>query len=149
MIEMPDVNILFAMSNEAHPHYEVASDWYEQTKLIGWALCPLTVSGLFRVAGRPGSSGFLNFQEIADFLEGLIQNNLQTYSFWSDEVSLFDAKLFDLAKLQGYRQITDLHLLGIALLNGGTLVTLDTGIPQTLNAIRRPAPHLLRVLGVP
>ena len=144
MIQMPGINVLLAMSDVAHVHHDICRAWFRQASPLGWALCPLTVSGLFRVAGRPGGSGFSNFQEIADFLEGLIQNNLRTYSFWSDAVSLFDAKLFDLEKLQGYRQITDLHLLGIALLNGGTLVTLDTGIPQTLNAIRRPTPHLLR-----
>lgn len=146
MIELPDVNVVVAMFSEKHPHYEVTSKWFEEASSVGWALCPLTIAGFLRVASRPGTTPVSNLSDLRDGLEALIQKHNKTYHYWRDDVSLLDERLFDLSKIQGYRQLSDLHLLGIALQNNGTLVTMDTGIPQTLNAVRRPPPHLLRVL---
>lgn len=51
-----------------------------------------------------------------------------------------------MSHLQGYRQVTDLHLLAIALHNHGTLVTLDAGLEATLKVVRTPTAELLKVL---
>jgi uncharacterized protein len=146
MIEMPDINVLLALSDKTHPRNQICRDWFRQACQAGWALCPPIANGFLRVAGRPGGSIFSDFEEITDFLEGLIQNNMQSYHLWKDDVLLMDSHSFDLSKIQGCRQITDLHLLGIALMNSGTLVTMDTGMPQTMLAVRHPPSDLLRVL---
>jgi hypothetical protein len=61
-------------------------------------------------------------------------------------VSLLDENLFDLSRLQGYRQLTDLHLLGIAQRHHGTLVTLDAGTRESRHAVRNPPETLVRLL---
>ncbi len=147
MVEMPDVNVLVAMFSKKHPHYQIATDWFEQASAVGWALCPLTITGFLRVSSRPGTTPVSDLSALREGLDALIQKHHQTYYYWYDEVSLLDERIFDLTKIQGYRQISDLHLLGIALQNGGTLVTIDSGVRQTMNAIRRPTPHLLKTLG--
>jgi uncharacterized protein len=145
-IELPDVNLLVPLFDDEHQHHEVAMAWFEQAKTTGWALCPITISGFLRISSRSDNKGISNPFNLSVRLKGLTQANSQTYYYWSDDVSLLDDHLFDLSKIQGYRQLSDLHLLGIALQYGGTLVTMDTGIRQTLNAVRRPPSHLLRVL---
>jgi hypothetical protein len=48
---------------------------------------------------------------------------------WDDVVSLGDATLFNVAAVRGYRQITDVYLLGLAHKKGGCLATFDRSIP--------------------
>ena len=51
------------------------------------------------------------------------------HEFWPDEVSLLDSSLFDLSKVAGHRQLTDVHPLGLAHVRHGRLVTFDRTIP--------------------
>lgn len=71
---------------------------------------------------------------------------MQTHEFWTDTVDLLDETVFDYSKLQGYRQVTDLHLLAIAHTHRGALVTLDSGFTSTVNAFRVQVPGLLKIL---
>jgi predicted nucleic acid-binding protein len=64
------------------------------------------------------------------------------HAFWPDDVSLCDARLFDLAV--GHRQLTDVYLLGLAVKHGGLLATFDRSIPS--KAVRRARPGDLLVL---
>jgi hypothetical protein len=48
--------------------------------------------------------------------------------FLNDDISIADPQWVAVDKLVGFRQITDAHLLGLALKNGAQLVTLDRGI---------------------
>ena len=49
--------------------------------------------------------------------------------FWPDVASLTDASCFDMSRLRGHQQITDLYLAGLAHRYGGKLATFDTSIP--------------------
>jgi uncharacterized protein len=53
---------------------------------------------------------------------------LPHYVFFSDDISLPSSKFVDPARLTGYRQVTDAHLLGLALRSGARLATFDKGI---------------------
>ena len=50
------------------------------------------------------------------------------HHFWTDSISLVESEYFDAARLQGYRQVTDAHLLAVALSNEGRLATFDAGV---------------------
>ena len=50
-------------------------------------------------------------------------------TFASDSVSPLDESLFRLQAIMGYRQITDIYLLGLAIRHGGRLATFDRSIP--------------------
>jgi hypothetical protein len=49
--------------------------------------------------------------------------------FWGDSVSFSDDKLFKPSLIRGYRQLSDIYLLGLAQKMGGYLVTFDQSIP--------------------
>ena len=49
--------------------------------------------------------------------------------FWSDSVSLIDKTIFNAALIRGYRQLSDIYLLGLARKMGGYLATFDAGVP--------------------
>jgi hypothetical protein len=53
---------------------------------------------------------------------------LPHHQFWPDDVSLATSSHFDANRLTGYRQVTDAHLLTLALHRGGRLATLDRKI---------------------
>jgi predicted nucleic acid-binding protein len=48
--------------------------------------------------------------------------------FFPDDISLVESRVIELRKLTGYRQVTDAHLLGIALRHDARLATLDGGL---------------------
>jgi len=50
------------------------------------------------------------------------------HSFWPDSASICD-EVFQPAHVQGYRQLTDVYLLALAVMNDGRLATFDRGIP--------------------
>ena len=77
-------------------------------------------------------------------LETLLANHAATHHFWPESVSLCDRTLFRPEAIAGHRQITDVYLLGLCQQNGGTLVTLDTGITDA--AIVSPHAELIRRL---
>ena len=145
-IAMPDVNVLVALMDNLHVHHEEAKKWFDVASKTGWATCPLSIAGALRVISRPQPEGALRVVEVRDLLSALIQANSTTHRFWTDPVNLLDEDLFDISHLQGYWQVTDLHLLAIALLNNGTLVTLDAGLEATLKAVRTPPAELFNVL---
>ncbi len=147
MVGMPDVSVVVPMFDMTHPHHEISRAWCRQAAVTGWALCPLMISGFLRISSRPDQTGMRSLSELAEGLKGLIQQHQPTYYYWYDEISLIDERRFDLSKIQGYRQLSDLHLLGITHQNSGTLVTIDTGFRQTLNAVRCSTPHLLKIFG--
>lgn len=75
----------------------------------------------------------------------LVQQAIRTdHVFWPDDTTLRDSSLFDLDRIQGPNQITDVYLLALAVKNGGRLVTFDRSIP--LAAVRDAEPRHLSVI---
>ena len=61
--------------------------------------------------------------------EALVQFTHQPgHTYWPDDPAYLDATQTILGRMQGYRQITDAYLLGLAIHNKGKLATLDRGI---------------------
>ena len=53
------------------------------------------------------------------------------HDFWADEISLTDARRFDLTRVPHPRLLTDAYLLGLAVMHKARLVTFDHGIPSS------------------
>ena len=51
------------------------------------------------------------------------------HQFINDDISILDDVLVDARRLTGYRQLTDVYLLALAVAHDARLVTLDTHIP--------------------
>ncbi|MCH8923860.1 MAG: PIN domain-containing protein [Planctomycetes bacterium] len=128
MTYLLDINVLIALFDSAHVHYEAAHRWFAASGATSWATCPITENGFVRVVCNPV------YPTVSASPDEAVQR-LQVFCresghvFWSDDVSLNDNSLFDVGQLSGHQQITDLYLVGLAAHRGGTLATFDTRIP--------------------
>lgn len=57
---------------------------------------------------------------------------LDGHRFWVDDISIAATDLVESAKVIAHRQVTDAHLLALALRHGGRLITLDRRISSLL-----------------
>jgi toxin-antitoxin system PIN domain toxin len=128
VIALLDVNILVALFDEDHVHHQIAHDWFDDNKEAGWASCPLTENGLLRVFSNPA---FIDPPIPLPELSGLLKRFCErsTHHFWADDLSLRDPAVFLMPAVRGYRQLTDVYLLGLAVKHRGKFVTLDSGVP--------------------
>ena len=110
-IELPDINILLAMTDPMHLHHEVAGQWFARASHQGWATCPLTENGFVRIlASLAYPGGRWHPPDTIALLETLLRNYATTHHFWPDNVSLSDRSLFRPEAIVGHRQIADIHL---------------------------------------
>lgn len=127
-IALLDVNVLLALSNPKHMHHEAAHDWFADHHARGWATCPITQNGFVRVLSNPAAgAGGVRTAEVIDLLQRFC--SAKEHVFWPDGVSLTDSQLFNPSLIRGYRQVSDIYLLGLAKKMGGYLATFDGGIP--------------------
>lgn len=123
-----DVNVLIALFDTDHPHHEAAHDWFADTHTKGWATCALTQNGFLRVLANPRYGATIN--RPIDLVTTLTRFCASSHHvFWTDSISLTDIKIFNPALIRGYRQLSDIYLLGLAKKMGGYLATFDAGIP--------------------
>jgi toxin-antitoxin system PIN domain toxin len=129
-----DTSVLLALFDPAHIHHEVAHDWFAMEREGGWATCPITENGCVRLLSDPGYSKKYETPSPTAFQ---VLNSLRQFRasghhvFWPDDVSLGELSL-DTTRHFGFRQITDIYLLALAVKNGGRLVTFDKSIPLPL-----------------
>lgn len=123
-----DVNVLFALFDSTHVHFDAAHRWFVASGDKGWATCPTTENGFIRIAsnlryphGGPDSGDVM--MRLADFC------SREEHHFWSESVSLRD--LLRPGAVVTHRQITDVYLLGLAAHHGGKLATFDRRIPTS------------------
>jgi uncharacterized protein len=60
------------------------------------------------------------------------------HEFWPDDVSPTDPMSEPYRRVFGYRQVTDAHLLSLAIRRGGRLATFDRGISDLVPANAGP-----------
>ena len=130
-----DVNVLIALFDQDHAFNDLAHSWLEANSHQGIATCPLTENGLVRILSHPGYSRQLHLTptEVIRRLHNFLK--IQDHVFWADDLSLRDSQYFDREKILGSKQLTDIYLLGMAVKNGGKLVSFDKSIP--LNSVER------------
>lgn len=126
MISLLDINLLVALAWPNHEHHDLATGWFRRNGRAGWATCPLTQSGFVRVSSNQSAiPGAKSPSEAAKLLLQIV--SLPEHVFLTDDLSLVGSRFVELRKLTGYRQVTDAHLLGIALRHGARLATIDRG----------------------
>jgi uncharacterized protein len=121
-----DVNVLVALAWPTHVHHDRAHRWLAANK-NGWATCPATQTGFIRVVANPAFSPHaLSPREALAQLEAMLGQ--RGHVFWADDRPFAGSKFVAAERLVGHRQITDAHLLAIALRHNGRLVTFDAGV---------------------
>ena len=141
-----DVNVLVALFDPAHPNHEDAHRWFSTHRRQGWATCPLTINGCVRVLSHP-SYPTLETHPAEVMARLRVLCAASDHEFWEDRVSLLDQKLFRPEMIGGHGKITDVYLLGLAVVHRGKLATFDRSIP--LRAVVGAGAGHLEMLGVP
>jgi toxin-antitoxin system PIN domain toxin len=137
-----DVNLLIAMFQPDHTHYQRAHEWWRVNQTAGWASCPLTQNGFVRILSQPKFPKPMSVDGAIALLQ--IVTSADEHSFWPDDISLTDPQLFDHTNILGPKQLTDIYLLALAVKNGGRLATFDRAIP--LAAVRGAEPRHVVVI---
>ena len=147
-MDLPDVNVLIALFDPKHSHHNAAQTWFVTASHEGWATCPLTENEFLRVVSNPNYANLqLSVAALAQGLRTLIDAWSSSYMFWHDDISLCDTTLYDLRRIQGHRQLTDLYLLGLCQQHeDATLVTFDGGISSAIDTLIVPRAGLIRLL---
>lgn len=120
-----DINVLVALVDDAHSHHNLATEWFESIKGERWGVCTLTEAGFLRVMTGP-ATGCLSIGQATDVLERLAAR--PGYRFWSLSEGWSSIAGPFLGRVFGHKQITDAFLLGLAVKEGGILVTFDKAI---------------------
>lgn len=124
-----DVNVLVALAWPNHIHHQTAVRWFEEHHRAGWATAPLTQSGFVRVSSNhkiiPGArtpaEAILLLRELTE---------LAGHTFWVDDMAIVSSENIARERIVGYRQVTDAHLLALAIANDGRLATFDAGVAE-------------------
>lgn len=134
--------MLAALFAPDHVHHELAHDWSGEERHAGWAICPITETGLVRLLTNPRVHEGVAVAEVIDRLRRLQSDS--AHEWWEANVSFADVTVFRPTALRGHRQVTDLYLAGLAHSRGGKLVTFDRGV--LCNAVVDAKPSLVEVL---
>ncbi|MGB8771158.1 MAG: TA system VapC family ribonuclease toxin [Candidatus Korobacteraceae bacterium] len=128
-----DVNVLIALLHEAHESHNKVQRWFRELDGKPWATCSLTQAGFVRIVSNPRFSE--HPVDLGEALEMLsVVTHLPSHRFWPMDIDLAEAVAPFHDKLFGHRQVTDAYLLGLAIRNKGSLVTLDRAIEAMAGA---------------
>ena len=112
-------------------HHEAAQSWFAGARTGGWATCAITEAGFVRVSCNPSAvTQSVTMPEAIALLDGLEQLESRV---WSLDRSVTELPREVLARLQGYRQVTDAVLLALAMHHDGQLATLDAGLTSLVS----------------
>jgi toxin-antitoxin system PIN domain toxin len=120
-----DVNVLVALGDQDHVHHKSAMRWLDEVKDGSWGTCAFSEAGFMRIMSNPRLRGF-TMAQANEVLASLGRHAKYRYwpinQTWAQLAGPFEGRVF------GHQQITDACLLGLAIREGGVLVTMDKGI---------------------
>ena len=121
-----DINALIALFDPGHIHHERAHTWFAENEHFGWATCPITQNGCIRILSQPK---YPNAIMTSDAMLRLRRaTSRPEHEFWADSISILEEDRFATSRFLGPKQLTDIYLFGLAIDNGGRLVTFDRSI---------------------
>jgi len=119
--------VLVALAWHNHVHHARAIGWFPSARDGGWATCSVSESGFVRVSSN--ARMIPDARSPAQAIELLRQiRSVPGHTFWSDDVSPADGDAAAFLAVVGHRQVTDAHLLTLAIRRGGLLSTFDRGV---------------------
>ena len=122
---LADVNVLIALTDEDHIHHERVMNWFDTSGHRSWGVCAFSEAGFLRIMANPKVGG-RSVEAATALLARLSYYTGYQYwpiaDGWASLVEPFCEKVF------GHQQVTDAYLLGLAVKEGGVLVTMDKGI---------------------
>jgi toxin-antitoxin system PIN domain toxin len=125
-----DVNVLIALTDEGHIHHKIVLKWFN-TPGLDWGRCAFTEAGFYRISVNP-KLGRLTFGDATNVLAALTER--QRYQYWPITANWDELVAPFRERVWGHQQVTDAWLLGLAVKEGGVLVTLDKAIRSMAGA---------------
>lgn len=133
MAVLLDVNVLVALAWPNHVHHAAAVHWFLETGQYSWATTPATETGFVRV-----SSNRAIIPEAKRAAEAIVLLRQLTerdgHVFWVDDIPFTRSELVAAERIIGHRQVTEAHLVALALRHRGRLATFDGGMAAILPA---------------
>lgn len=127
MIALLDVNLLVALAWPNHVHHAQAHRWFGARRPLGWATCSIVELGFIRVSSNVRAvPAAVSPQEAASLLQRITA--LPGHRFWADDVQFAVSPQVARSRIVGHQQVTDAHLVGLALRHAGRLATFDRGV---------------------
>jgi toxin-antitoxin system PIN domain toxin len=139
VILYPNVNVLIALFDTAHQHHVIAQSVFMEHRSEGWATCSVVENGFIRIISNPSYLNAVSVAEATALLQIAMSNSL--HHRLDQSISLLDTSLFQTSLLVSHKQITDLYLIGMAVVHDVKLITFDRNIP-THAAIGFKSHHL-------
>lgn len=122
-----DLNVVIALTDDEHEHYASAHRWFSSLSGETWGTCPLSDAGYIRLATSPAARiGSGSFSTAVAVLAELAMR--PGYCFWPIADGWAQLTTPFASRIFGHQQVTDAYLLGLAIKEGGVLVTFDRGI---------------------
>jgi toxin-antitoxin system PIN domain toxin len=139
-----DVNVLVALAWPNHVHHAAAHAWFDEVGRTGFATCPVTQSGFVRVSSNsraiPDARSPREAREILQRITAL-----PGHVFWPDDVEIANSEHIAWERLGSHAQVTDAHLLALALHRGARLATFDRALADL--APEATSEHVLVLAG--
>lgn len=136
-----DANVLLALYDPRHVHHVGARRWFEGVD--EWATTPITEAAFVRLVGDPAVSGAgASPREAIVALDAI--RHAPGHRFLIDDSSLGRSHI-DLGSLISVRQVTDFHLLNLAVRAGLIFATFDARFTRSLAPDDRPFAALILV----
>ena len=130
MIYLLDVSALLAFGLREHLFHERVATWvrtFEIQEEVKFATCAITELGFLRILTQASSYSFTIAQGKLLFSQLKLTKGLR-FSFLAYNQGVEDLPLW----VNGPKQITDGHLLGLARAHGAEMATLDERVPGAL-----------------
>ena len=123
-----DVNVLLALSLPRHQHHAGATEWFDGGQQ--WATTPITETAYLRLMLNPHVVGYdIPASQALAALNAMRQ--LPGHSFVADMSSLAVPAL-DVTFLAGTKQVTDFHLVNLAVASSMKFATFDASLSRAL-----------------
>jgi hypothetical protein len=128
-----DLNVLIALVDSGHQHYQAAQNWFNSSSSHNVGICPLTESGFLRITTNPAYRPVPHSIEEAIAILHLLKGHPR-YRYWQIKESWVEVTAPFAVRIRGHQQVTDAFLLGLAIKENGQLVTFDKAIQYMAGA---------------
>lgn len=146
-VQIADANVLVALTLQEHDDHTAARHWL--TQVARFATTPMTETALVRLLLNPAITVDADGKPLTiDVALGALRaiKALPNAEFIADATSIADARALT-GHVTGHRQVTDTHLLNLAISHGGVLATFDARIHHSLRPRDRKHVHVIAARG--
>lgn len=141
MIALLDVNVLVALAWPNHVHHAGAHQWFAGWA-TGWATTPMTETGFVRVSANANALP-VAARPVDAFAILTRMTGLPKHHFWIDDVRTVVDDFVAPTRVLGHQQVTDAHLVALAIRHAGTVASFDKGIRSLVD--RKHTAHVLTI----